>query len=148
MTDKHQNYTTLNRFLESVKGDWEGYIWMSNERKPFLIPEDKSIDDLNDIGVNPFVIEGLLYDKAQKISVTIRHTGTYHIDCFDLKALNNDGNVLKEEAYLSHGFPDKRKLKFNQLWIPEPDENCAGMKVLTMKALLFTGFAANNQQNK
>lgn len=120
-------------------GNYEGYVWLSGSRNPKILRKDTF--DFKNYGneTNPFVIEALLYDEDRNTSILIRHTGKYHIGEYDLNALP-DGAELKKVKYLSHRLGDISKVCFKQLWIPEKDKNCQGWPVLTMKALIFTGF--------
>lgn len=117
---------------------YEGYVWLSNEKYPVVL--DKQEYDFTQVKDNPFVIEALLWNAEEEISIMVRHTGKYHIQEFKLKELPI-GHELVEKVYLPHRLGDKVKhVYFQQLWIPEPDAFCAGMEVMTMKALIFTGF--------
>ena len=56
--------------VNSIKsGNYEGYIWRSNAQTPKLIVGDFK----EDLSVkNPFIIEGQLYDKAKRVSYSIK----------------------------------------------------------------------------
>lgn len=96
---------------------------------------------------NPFVIEALLWNAEEDISIMVRHTGKYHIQEFKLKELPV-GHELIEKVYLPHRLGDKvEHVCFKQLWIPEPDALCEGMEVMTMKALIFTGFNCSTEKH-
>lgn len=120
------------------KRKYDGYVWLSNEKYPIVL--DKQEYDFSQVKENPFVIEALLWNEEEKNSIMVRHTGKYHIQEFKLDKLPV-GHELVEKVYLPHRLGDKVKhVCFQQLWIPEPDAFCAGMEVMTMKALIFTGF--------
>lgn len=114
---------------------FEGYIWLSNGKNP-IMAEDF---DFSSVAINPFIQEALLFCKEENVSVMIRHTGEYQITEFDFNKLPKNA-VLETKEYFSHRIVKSNKLSFKQLWIPEPDENCEGMEVLTLKAHIFTGF--------
>jgi CRISPR type III-associated protein (TIGR04423 family) len=126
----------MNKLSEIKNRKYTGYIWMSDEKKPVFYNEGF---DFSDIGINPFIIEALLFCKEENISLTIRHTGKYHINEIDLNDLP-EGAELVDIEYLPHRLNGIDKVCFKQLWIPEKDKNCEGWPVLKMKALVFTGF--------
>lgn len=119
------------------KKTYEGYVWGSDDKDPKMYygKEEVSISD-ND--VNGYIIEALLYCEENNTSLLIRHSGKYHIYEYDLKGLNEENLVSVE--YLPHRLNGVEKVCFKQLWLPEEDPNCENMKVLKMKALIFTGF--------
>ncbi len=123
------------------KRKYVGYIWMSDKQEPKVLTQPTEFD-FSKVGANPFVQEALLYcnEGNEEVSITVRHTGVYQITEFDLKNLPQ-GAELNEREYFPHrlGFQDKRVF-IKQLWFPEPDPNCDGMEVLTLKAHIFTGF--------
>ena len=128
------NYKTLAS-LSDIKGEFEGYIWMSDETKAriikgqFVSPKD----------INPFIVEGYLYSKSENRSISIRHTDKgYHIGEIDL---NNLSNIqTSEECIKSHRIDSNPALKFKQAWLAQEDPNCAGMEVLKPIWKAFVGF--------
>ncbi len=137
----------MNNLSEIKNRKYSGYIWMSDAKEPNVLNQEKF--DFASIGINPFIIEALLYCEEEKVSLTIRHTGKYHINEIDLNSLP-EGAELENVEYLPHRLTDKEKgidvdkVQFKQLWIPEKDENCENLPVLKMKALVFTGFKCKN----
>jgi len=137
----------MNNLSEIKNRKYSGYIWMSDKKEPEVL-NDESFD-FSKVGVNPFMIEALLYCKDENISLTIRHTGKYHINEIDLNSLPV-GAELVDIEYLPHRLKDEKKaidvkkVCFKQLWTPENDANCEGWPVLKMKALVFTGFKLKN----
>ncbi len=134
-------YTNLN---DIPQAKYEGYVWMSDEKKPDVLPKDDF--DFTSVPTNPFVIEALLYDRANNKSIIVRHTGKYHIVEYDLSKLPDDAELV-DVSYLPHRLGNVKQLGFKQLWIPETDKNCEGWPVLTMKAIIFVGFI-NEEKNK
>jgi len=129
---------------------YDGYIWLSNEKYPTVL--DKQEYDFTQVKENPFVIEALLWNAEKETSIMIRHTGKYHIQEFKLDELPA-GHELVDKVYLPHRLGDKVKhVCFKQLWIPQEDPLCfdhetkKGMEVMTMKALIFTGFNYSSQK--
>lgn len=121
---------------------YEGYVWLSNEKYPTVL--DKQEFDFTKVKENPFVIEALLWNEEEKISITVRHTGKYHIQAFKLNELPA-GHELVEKAYLPHRLAGVKHVCFKQLWIPKEDPLCENMEVMTMEALIFTGFHSSTQ---
>jgi len=125
------------QITEIPKMSFEGYIWMSDREQPEVL-HNKTFD-FSTITLNPFIIEALLYNATDNISIHIQHTGQYQIYEYNLKQFPHEQLVPKE--YLPHRLGENvKKVIFKQLWIPETDDNCEGMEVLTLKAVVFCGF--------
>ncbi|MEA5402816.1 TIGR04423 family type III CRISPR-associated protein [Arcicella sp. DC2W] len=135
----------MKAITDIPKRKYDGYVWFSDQKEPVpLIQKEYSFEDTKE---NPFVIEALLWNEEEKISIMVRHTGKYHIQEFKLKELPT-GHELEEKVYLPYRLGDKVKhVCFKQLWIPEEDELCEKMEVMTMKALIFTGFKYSTEKN-
>ena len=131
----------MNNLSEIKNRTYSGYIWMSDEKEPMVLNNEEF--DFSTIGVNPFIIEALLYCETENVSLIIRHTGKYHINEVDMNNLPKDAELVDME-YLPHRLKGIEKVCFKQLWIPEKDENCEGFPVLEMKAIVFTGFKPKN----
>ena len=127
----------MNKLSEIKNRKYSGYIWMSDAKEPKVLNNKEF--DFSTIGVNPFIIEALLYCEEKKTSLTIRHTGKYHIIEIVLNDLP-EGAELEDVEYLPHRLKGVDKVCFKQLWVPEKDDNCEAWPVLKMKALVFTGF--------
>ena len=122
--------------VNSIKsGNYEGYIWRSNAQTPKLIVGDFK----EDLSVkNPFIIEGQLYDKAKRVSYSIKFVdGEYIIKEYRLDDLK-DADYTEQTFYANRR--DDKRLLFYQYWKEEPDDLCEGMKVLQPKELVFVGF--------
>lgn len=135
----------LDNLSDIPKLTYEGYVWFSNKKEPQIL--DKALFDSIQFEENTFIIEALLWNAEDGgTSIIVRHTGKYHIQEFKLNELPT-GHELVEKVYLPHRLGNKVKhVYFQQLWIPEEDPLCfnhetnKGMEVMTMKALIFTGF--------
>ena len=125
---------------EIKKRKYEGYLWFSDREKPKVLKEEEYDFSKHTEKENPFIVEGMLFCKEENVSVMIRHTGKYHICEFDFEKLKKKGAEFEDVKYLPYRLDGIKKLKFKQLWLPEPDANCEDMEVLKMKALIFTGF--------
>lgn len=120
---------------------YEGYVWMSDEANPQMLYGEEEFKFSSMSPPNPFVIEALLWSEDDQISVHVRHTGKYHIHEYNVCDLSKEkGAALVDKSFLPHRLKGVKKVKFKQLWLLEKDENCMDMPVLTMKALIFTGF--------
>ena len=144
---------TEKQSLHIPRGSYVGYIWLSDEAKPIVIPEQSDRYDLERDGLdfssnhNPFVVEGLLYDASRNLSITIKYVdGGYIVNEYLIDKLVSPN--FKEVAYQSHRM-DGRKLKFRQYWEEAEDEFCddpqdtKGMKTLRPDKLVFVGFDNN-----
>lgn len=138
----------------NISDCWEGYIWMSNSQNPLVNEHIPRTIDLNP-DVNPFIVEGELFDNSSKTSYSIKYIdGEYHvyyepvIDEKWLKLKNQEETeyddvefVVRRTDYLSNRM-DGKWLKFLRFWEPteEGDENCEGMKPLIITKNVFIGF--------
>lgn len=123
--------------LTIPRRSYEGYVWYSNAQTPKVLKgEVFSVEQQE--GVNPFVIEALLFCKEENISLSIRHTGHYIISEHNLSMLGESSEIVEKE-YLPHRLDGVEKLKFNQYWKEENVIN-NDMKTLKLQATLFTGF--------
>ena len=132
---------------------YEGYLWWSNQEKPdvYVDQELKSQDDkpiwpkeTN----NPFVIEGNLWNKVDKISYLIRFIdGEYLVYEFKLKDSNPE-SITKLEYLPNRMPPAVKKLLFNEVWIEQPDPLCNGFEVLKPAFIAFVGFIKNEEDKK
>lgn len=126
----------IGTVAEIPNGNYQGYYWLSNAETPVMI--NGKIDSTQ-IKINPFIIEGMLWDEKAKKSIMITHTGSYQIFEYDLNEIEGE---MVEKEYMAHRLNGVSKVCFKQLWQAEKDANCAGadMKVLKMKAQIFVGF--------
>ena len=117
----------------------EGYLWWSDQQEP-KVCQDEAIDICLDETKNPFVVEGQLYDKEEKMSYSIKFVdGQYLINIFKVEEgdLTNPDNETM--CYFSNRMEDKW-LKFLRYWEEKEDKNCMGMPVLTITKNVFIGF--------
>jgi len=130
----------MNKLSEIKTRKYSGYIWMSAAKEPKMLNDAKF--DFSTVGINPFIMEALLYSDEDNISLNIKHTGKYQINEIDLNNLP-EGFELQDVKYLPLRLKGVKKVCFKQLWVPEEDENCNDLPVLKMKALVFVGFDCN-----
>lgn len=126
----------IDNITEIPACKYEGYVWLSDATAPVVLNNESF--DFESIKTNPFVIEALLYSPGEDVSIHVQHTDEYQIFEYNLKAFSQ--REISEKVYLSHRLKDVTKLKFKQLWMPEMDNNCEDMEVLTLKAIVFCGF--------
>lgn len=133
----------LDNITDIPNKEYQGYIWLSDQKQPIVL--NNGSHDFSQLDENQFVMEALLWNEEEKMSIMVRHTGKYHIQQIKLDELPV-GHQLVEKAYLPHRLGDEVKnVRFKQLWVPEKDPLCEDMEVLTMKALIFTGFHSTTQ---
>jgi len=124
----------LKEIPENIKFD--GYLWMSDKPNPIIL-EDQVFTLKVDETSNPFIVEGYLLDKVNKVSYSFRYLdGEYLINKYTLDA----GTQFTELKFLANRIQEKEHLFFRQYWEAVPDECCEGMEVLKPKANVFVGF--------
>lgn len=131
--------TTKNReALERIpSGNYEGYLWFSDEQKPKVFPRDGAFTDDLESKVIPFVVEGWLYDRENNKSYAIRYLdGEYLRTAYDLAATSE-----APVEYMAHDLEGIETFKVVEHWAPEPDPYCAKMPVLRHAWTAFAGFA-------
>lgn len=116
-------------------GNYVGYYWLSDHETPQMINGNFECPEL----INNFIIEAMLWDETNKKSIMITHTGKYNIHEYDMTELGNVGS-FECKSYMPHRLIGVKKVKFKQLWIPEPDPLCCNFDVLALKAHIFVGF--------
>ena len=117
--------------------NYEGYLWWSDDTSPCVYKNEPLPEWKEDI--NPFIIEGQLYNKNNKKSYSIRFVdGEYKINCFDLNELSKFEYIDKE--YLPNRIEGVQKLCFREFWRPVNDQLCEGMEVLQPAEVVFVGF--------
>ncbi len=126
--------------MEPIKIDkCEGYLWWSDQQAP-KVYQDEVLDICLDETNNPFVVEGLLYDKEEKKSYNIKYVdGKYHIYIYKVEDEDIINPYNETKCYLSNRMGD-RWLKFLRYWEPKADPNCEGMDVLKLTKNVFIGF--------
>jgi CRISPR type III-associated protein (TIGR04423 family) len=132
--------------METIKitKEYQGYIWMSDstssEEKTGILLKELDFSNIR----NPFIIEGQLYDKANRKSYSIKFVdGKYLTKAFDVNKTDATDAVL--EKFIAN-FDGVNMLKFLRYWKPAADTLCEGMNVLQPKELVFIGF--DNKKEK
>ncbi len=125
---------------------YEGYVWYSGQPKPELIKDkfDKSYFAPLARPDSLFIIEGNLWDEANKRSISIRNVdGQYLIYQADLADIKDE--QLTSQTYKSHRLgnaQDVQYVEMKQYWDEEEDKDklLEGMKTLVPTWTAFVGF--------
>ena len=127
---------------------YEGYIWWSDQTQPqVLLDEEFDVEGLKD-DINPFLIEGQLWNAADGISISIRYADGRHIiknhlvTSVDLQGTS----TVTRERYISH-IKGVGRLCFLRYWKAEEDELCEGFKALRPEKLVFVGFEKTEKED-
>ena len=120
---------------------YEGDIWQSDQTQPrVLLDEVFDVESITD-DINPFVIEGLLWNAADGISISIRYADGKHI-IKEHQVANEElqgTSTVTPERYISH-IKGVGRLCFLRYWKAEEDELCEGFEALRPEKLVFVGF--------
>lgn len=120
---------------------YEGYIWKSDQTQPqVLLGEEFDVEGLTD-DINPFVIEGQLWNADDGISISIRYADGKHVKTYN-QVTNEDLKgtpSVTPERFISH-IKGVGRLRFLRYWKAEQDELCEGFKTLRPEKLVFVGF--------
>lgn len=124
---------------------FEGYIWLSDKEKPEVLQNEKPEVLQNEkvklpTDLNPFIVEGQLYNKENDLSYSIKFVdGETIVNEYKLTAddISNGDNEL---VIFESNRMDGKKLSFLRCWERIPDDNCMGMPVLTLTKNIFIGF--------
>jgi len=146
--------------LEDINADckYEGYFWLSDENNPIVFTGEKYLNEecvnhksgnqlINPLlSKNPFIIEGQLFDRRNKISFSIKYIdGEYMISKFTLSDSEiQSSDSSDKQSYLSKRM-DGRKLCFIQRWKEEKDALCEGFPVLQPEDFVFVGFKKDKE---
>ena len=137
-----KDYQGARQYFEMLKqrypeAGWQGYYWMSDSMKQvFCSSIDDYLPSLDQL--NPFITEGWLYHKGQKVSVSIRMVdGSYRIGEY---VLTGQEETIKDTYLPNSVTKEFEKMNFFTVWEPVADELCAGFDVLKPVARVFTGF--------
>ena len=131
---------TFNSLQEIDKLPYTGYLWHSDQENPVKVTKDQTVD-FSKVDINPFIIEGNLFNEQEQISISIRHDGTKPIITrADLKKAKALGIELKKQNFIAHRIEGVEKLQFTQAWKAEKDEFCNDLEVLKPAWSVFTGF--------
>ena len=143
----------MNQIKINMDATYQGYIWLSDASKPIVLNNEKiekvlvdneeiDLTPFFENNINPFIIEGQLFDEKNKRSFSIKNVDGEMIvveyDESDLK-VDRDSKSYEFVPNSRMGLGD-RKLKFLQKWEVEPNADCENMDVLVPAGLVFLGF--------
>ena len=133
--------------LKDINKDkrYQGYIWMSNKKKPKVYnnePLDFVIDDKS----NPFIIEGMLFDKDSKRSYSIRNIDGHHI--VNMYELKEEELAHNDTKFVAKRIEGHKTLYFRQRWREQEDDLCEGMKTKVPEEIIFIGFETNKSEEE
>ncbi len=133
----------MDRVNQIDKGNYEGYLWYSDSQEPIIL-ERKTFECQLDNQMNPYIIEGQLYDKGAKVSYSVKYVDgqyiAYRFNNITGDADSKDPHIVIENKSFCTNRMDSRMLIFQQWWRERPDPLCEGMKVLQPAELIFVGF--------
>lgn len=135
-----------------IQNTYEGYLWWSDQDKPIVYEDGKVFVENEELQnankeiellpeQNPFVVEGQLYDKANKKSYSIKYVDgnyiirDYHIESTDI----SNSDLIDKKEYVANRM-GKRLLKVLRYWHDVKDPLCEDMDVLTVEKFVFVGF--------
>lgn len=133
---------------------YQGYLWLSDKSTPIVCYGDKPLKEVMEDyvikeklmitpfeSINPFIIEGQLYDDSRNISYSIKFVdGSYVIRNYKVGQMDYN-NVEVEELFLyANRMENGLKLHFLQYWHSEPDVLCEKMEVMQPEKIVFVGF--------
>ena len=73
--------------MSNDKPTYVGYLWYSDQKRPKkLIQETFDVESLKE-PINPFVIEGQLWDETNSMSISIKYVDGEHIIKFFTKTI-------------------------------------------------------------
>lgn len=127
--------------LADIKNfNYEGYLWMSDEKSPRIIRNETV--DLPQEDQNPFIAEGQLFSAKERKSYSIKYVdGEYFVQEFDVPEADVTNSDNQVKIYLSNRMGGK-KMKFLRYWEERPAdiEGIGAWPVLTQTKNVFIGF--------
>lgn len=127
---------------------YQGYLWYSDEQTPKVFDNEEVELELDDT-VNPFVVEGQLYDMNEDRSISIRFIdGKYIINTYSGKMgqFNDVSGEKFTEGNIEQYAPSSRLnlgdkvLYFSRIWTEAEDMINDNWKTLCPLGLVFKGF--------
>lgn len=139
----------MNKKIDTCK--CQGYLWLSDQKKPLIIHNDKQIEiEFSDgvatvqyegLSLQPgqFIAEGLLYDSDNLMSYSIKFVdGNYIVTDTKVDSLDYNRENVRIVNYRGNQMP--YYLQFLQYWKPDRDCFCEEMETLVPEKLVFVGF--------
>lgn len=130
-----------------IPGNYEGYVWMSDETAPETLDGSQSYSLELNPDVIPFVIEAQLYDRDAKVSYSVKYIdGEYYVYRWDnVSADMDDDNYTPMTFYANRVGEDigrkELRLRFLRHWAEEVEKyDDLEIPVLVAKEMIFVGF--------
>jgi len=123
-----------------LAGNFEGYLWKSDATQPVVFYEKSEIT-LDD-NVTPFYIEGQLWDKSSKRSISIRFVdGEYLVKEWTVTddELSGEAKYVEQKSFYPNRMENVDKLLFLQYWKEVEDPYINDFKKLVPAQLVFVG---------
>ncbi len=116
------------------KKKYQGYLWYSNAQCPEIHDGQSEWGIEIDEAMNPFIIEGLLWDEDSRTSVSIKYIdGRYY------KKETVLGGEYDLVEYIPRRMPKVSKLLFARCWKTVNDELCEGFNTKKLDCVIFKG---------
>lgn len=136
------NKEQLKSFYESLQGDFEGYIQLSDSKNFILLQNEKLPLWQTLHNAHNFIIEANFFNGDR--SITIRQiNASFAVLDENISHLKDTKNI--EITYKSFLTQNGKKAKIAQIWEEENDALCENFSVLKPKYLLFCGFTKGNE---
>jgi CRISPR type III-associated protein (TIGR04423 family) len=127
----------LNGIIDIPQLEYIGYLWFSDSHSPTVF--NSEIIRFETELINPFIIEGWLWNESSMTAIHIQHSGHYIVRKYNMKEFMATAECEVID-FLPNRMPGIDRLRFVPLWIEENDEMCQGMPVLQSKGYVFVGF--------
>ncbi|MDX4050738.1 TIGR04423 family type III CRISPR-associated protein [Aliarcobacter skirrowii] len=130
----------LQKIYEELKGEFEGYIQISNKKLDYIFSTKQTLPSWEEIHKEKgFIVEACLFDGDR--SITIRQINDKYA-VIDKKLSDFIKEQKTTQTFLAKSLEDKVNLeaKITQIWEEKEDENCLNIKVLKPTLQLFSGF--------
>lgn len=118
---------------------FEGYLWYSDALAPVMLNEQPV--EAEQFTRMPFVTEGMLYTKEEKVSIMIRFVnGEYIFTVVDLSTIT-PGWKLQTRSYLANSKLEKGlKIRMTHGWEAIPAAACSDFPEFRLQWTAFSGF--------
>ena len=132
----------LKKFYEALKGEFEGYIQLSDSQD-FIILQNDPLPTWESLhkGKN-FINELCLFDGDRSINVRQINDGFVVLDKKILDFNQKNYEITSQTFLVNAKFKDTtiKGIKITQIWQENIDKLCCDFNVLEPQFLLFSGF--------
>lgn len=128
----------LKEFYKNLKGEFEGYIQMSNRKLDYIFSTKQSLPSWEELHKDKeFIFESCFFDGDRSIMIR-QIDGSFVV--IDVKTSDFENITYESFVAKSNEKNIKLKVKIAQIWEEEKDELCKENKVLKPTLQLFSGF--------